>query len=138
MGIWAQNATDLVMLGGYAVTGAPDPVSGARKYTNYSTVNGWADISTNAKRVNAGLFAGYSRNLGAADEVTGAFYGRGNNISHIFRISPRITVTEGRFTVSAEVESTTAAYGTPGSDGVVSNAEGVSNLRVLLATIFRF
>ncbi|MCU0362916.1 MAG: hypothetical protein MUE32_06130 [Bacteroidales bacterium] len=138
MGIWAQNASDLVMIGGYAVTGTADPVSGAREYTNYSTLNGWADISTNAKKVNAGLFAGYSRNLGASDDVTGSFYGRGNNISHIFRISPRVTVTEGRFTVSAEIESTTAAYGTAGSDGLVTNAEGVSNLRILLATIFRF
>ncbi len=63
---------------------------------------------------------------------------RGNNIDHLFRISPRITVTEGRFSFASEVESTTAAYGTMETDGKVTGAENVSNLRLLISTIYKF
>jgi hypothetical protein len=138
MGVWAQNASDLVMLGGYAVSEITDTDNQFKKYTNLNTANVWADITTNGKKVLFGLFTGYSKNLGAAETIAGSVYGRGNNIDHIFRVSPRITVTEGRLSLAAEIENTSAAYGTMQTDGKVTGAKSVNNTRILLAAIFKF
>jgi hypothetical protein len=138
MGIYGQNASDLIMIGGYAVSEITDTVKQLKTYTNLNTANFWADLSTNGKKIIFGLFTGFSKNLGAAEQISGAVYGRGNNIDHLFRISPRITITEGRLSFSAEVENTTAAYGTMQADGRVINTNNVSNLRILLSTIYKF
>ncbi len=137
MAIYGQNATDLVMIGGYAVS-RTEPVTQVRTYTNLNTANFWADLTTNGEKVVFGLFTGFSKNLGASDEITGPVYGRGTNIDHLFRVSPRVTFTEGRLTFGAEVENTSAAYGTRQSNGKVTNTDNVSNLRFLLSTIYKF
>lgn len=137
MGVYGQNASDLMMIGGYAVSGS-NLVSQIKTYTNLKTANLWADMTTNGDRVVFGLFTGFSKNLGAQDEITGSVYGRGTNIDHVFRVSPRIAVTEGRLTFAGEIESTTAAYGTMQASGKVINTNNVSNLRILLSTIYKF
>jgi len=138
MCIYGQNASDLVMIGGYAVSQVIDPVTQVKSYTNINTGNLWADLSTNGKKFTYGLFAGFSKNLGASDQITGAVYGRGTNIDHLFRVAPRIIMTEGRLSFAAEVENTLAAYGTMQSNGKVINTNNVSNLRILLSTIYKF
>jgi hypothetical protein len=65
-------------------------------------------------------------------------YGRGSDIDHLFRISPRLTVTEGKLSIAAELENTLAAYGTMGNDGMVSDTHNVTNMRLLLSLIYRF
>ena len=138
MGIYAQNASDLMMIGGYAVSEITDINTQYKNYTNINTANFWLDMTTNGKKVAFGIFTGFCKNLGAADEITGSMYGRGNNIDKIFRLSPRVTVTEGRLSFAAEVESTTAAYGTTQTNGKVTDTNSVNNIRVLLSTIYRF
>ncbi len=138
MGVYAQNATDLMMIGGYAVSGISDGVTEIKTYTNLNTLGVWADLTTNGRRVAFGLFTGYSKNLGSADLIKGAVYGRGNNIDYLFRVAPRITVTEGRLSFAAEVERTRAAYGTMQDNGRVDNTGNVCNMRILLSTIYRF
>jgi hypothetical protein len=138
MGVYGQNASDLVMIGGYAVSQITDPVNQFKAYTNLNTVSYWADLNTNGKKVVFGLFTGFSKNLGSDDRIVGSVYGRGNNIDHLFRISPRLVVTEGRLSVGAEVEGTSAAYGTMQNNGRVTVAENVANVRVLLSTIYKF
>ena len=117
MGIYGQNASDLVMIGGYAVSQVVDTATMEKTYTNLNTGNFWVDLTTNGKKLIFGLFSGYSKNLGASEDINGAVYGRGNNIDHLFRVSPRATITEGRLSFAAEVENTTAAYGTMQSMG---------------------
>jgi len=138
MGVYGQNAADLMMIGGYAVSEVTSVSNDYKNYTTINSANFWIDLATNGKKISAGLFSGYSKNLGAGDEIAGTVFARGNNIDHLFRISPRITVTEGRFSFSSEVESTTAAYGTMETDGKVTGAENVSNLRLLISTIYKF
>jgi hypothetical protein len=138
MGVYAQNATDLMMLGGYAVSGTIDPLRQIREYTNLNTGSMWADITTKGKKLVFGLFTGYSMNLGAVENITGNVYGRGSNIDHLFRISPRAMFTEGKLSFGAEAEITSAAYGTMQSDGRVTGTDAVTNVRILLATIYRF
>jgi hypothetical protein len=138
MGVYAQNATDLMMIGGYAVSAITDSDTQSKNYTNINTANFWLDLTTNGKKVAFGIFTGFCKNLGSTDEINGSIYGRGNNIDQIFRLSPRVTITEGRLSFAAEVESTTAAYGTIQTNGKVTDTDSVNNLRVLLSSIYRF
>lgn len=138
MSIYGQNVSDLVMIGGYAVSQIIDPLTQIKTYTNLNTGNVWADLSTNGSKVTCGLFAGFSKNLGADEMIAGTVYGRGNNIDHLFRVAPRVTVTQGRLSFALEIESTTAAYGTMETNGKVVNTNKVSNRRVLFSTIYKF
>jgi len=138
MGVYGQNSCDLMMIGGYAVSEITNIVLQEKKYTNLNTGNIWMDIGTNGKKITFGFFSGYSKNLGSGDQINGTVYGRGNNIDHLFRMAPRITFTDGRFSFAGEVESTTAAYGIQQSDGKVNITANVNNLRLLISTIYRF
>ena len=138
MGVYSENASDMVMIGGYGVSEITDPVNQFVKYTTLNTANVWIDMGTNGKKFTFGLFSGYSKNLGSRDFITETVYGRGNNIDHLFRISPRIMVTEGKLSFAGELETTTAAYGTRQSDGRVVDTHNVTNLRILLSAIYRF
>jgi hypothetical protein len=138
MGIYAQNASDILMLGGYAVSETTNMARRYKRYTNVNTGSAWLDITTNGSRITAGLFTGFSKNLGASDEITGNVYGRGSNIDHLFRISPRVILTSGKLSFGAEIESTTAAYGKMQSSGKVTDTENVTNVRILLSSVYRF
>lgn len=138
MGSVCQNATDLTMIGGYGVAEILDTETGIRTFANLTTASGWIDLSTNGEKVKAGLFAGYSKNLGSETELTGPLFGRGTNIDYLARISPRLLFTGGKFTLAAEFETTLAAYGTPDTLGKITDAEPVVNYRMLLAATYSF
>lgn len=136
-GVYGQNLTDLLMLGGYAVKDTGDGTKGIDSYTNVNTFSVWTDIST-GKKVVYGLFAGYTENLGADDDVMGAYYARGSNIASVMRISPRIIYNAGKTRYAAELDYTTADYGTADVKGVVKNTVSTANIRVLLAAYLMF
>jgi len=138
MGVYAENGSDMVMIGGYAATGTPDPVDQIREWITLNTASFWADISTTVNKTHFGIFSGYCKNLGAGGPVEGDIYGRGSNIDHLFRLSPRVTVTEGKLSIAAELENTLAAYGTTQSDGRVAETGSVTNMRLLVSFIYRF
>jgi hypothetical protein len=138
MGSYVENGTDLLMLGGYAVSEITDPLRQEKEYTTLNSANIWLDISTNGSKIAAGLFSGYCSNLGAAGNITGQVFSRGNNIDHLYRFSPRLTFTSGKVSFGSEVEITTAAYGTMQPDGQVNNSSDVTNVRILLSSILRF
>lgn len=137
MAVYAQNGSDLMMIGGYAISSITLPEL-YKTYTTLNTGSVWVDAATNGKKTSFGLFAGFSSNFGASETIEGSVYGRGTNIDHLFRISPRITFTAGKLSFAGEIENTTAAYGTMQNDGKVINTDNVSNLRILLSTIYRF
>ncbi len=138
MGIYGENASDMMMLGGYAVERITDPVTQLKEWTTLNNAGFWADLSTNGTRVVAGLFTGYSKNIGSRETIRGMAYSRGNDIDHLFRVSPRLTFTDGKLSIAAELESTLAAYGTMEDDGRVSDTHNVTNIRLLLSLIYRF
>lgn len=138
MGSYVENGTDLMMLGGYAVSEITDPFRQEKDYTTLNSANLWIDISTNGSKVSAGLFSGYSSNLGASGNIGGQVFSRGSNIDYLYRIAPRITFTSGRLSFGSEIEITTAAYGIMQPDGMVGNSSEVNNVRVLLSSILRF
>lgn len=138
--VYAQNAYDMVMLGGYAVKEISDTATGKKEFTNLNTLSFWADINTNGEKVQFGIFSGYTKNLGSIDSVKGAIYARGSNIDYVYRIAPRLVYLAGKFIVGIEGEYTFVMYGKANGDfkGKVTNGNAVSNTRALLSVIFNF
>ena len=152
--VYGQNLFDLLMLGGYAVASISDTAKNSVTYTPLAASSCWIELMTNGPKVQLGMWAGYSRNMGASDPI--AVYSnkvngtdataRGANIKNLMRLSPRVVFISGKFNIALETEYTTAAYATKdgtgklnrNAKGVITEAEQVSNLRVLLAAILKF
>lgn len=133
-GTYGQNLFDHLMLGGFGVRESGNDYS----LENINVGAAWIDVSY-GKTTRAGLFGGYSKNYGAEDTFTQAAVSyRGTNIDHIWRISPRIEWTSGPVRLSTEVEISTAAYGTPDTQGLVQNSSSVTNYRFLFAAWYSF
>ncbi|MDD5570681.1 MAG: hypothetical protein PHD97_05925 [Bacteroidales bacterium] len=139
-GIYAQNATDLTMIGGYAVEKVSNANIGKWEYTNLNTGSVWGEVQTNGKKVQFGLFVGYTENMGAADSVKGNIYARGSNIDYLYRVAPRVVFISGKLSIALEGEYTFAMYGTANGDkkGSSTNNKAVANTRGLLAFIYNF
>lgn len=141
-GTYFQNGTDMSMLGGYAIK-TLDTITGMETYSPISVLTVWSDISY-GKEIEIGVFGGYTKNLGAADNLysnSAAFYfARGYNIDAIYRVSPRIIFTSGKTKIAAEIETTGASYGTVNKDnkGKVENTKSFVNVRGLLAFYYLF
>lgn len=139
MGTYAQNATDMLMLGGYAVSEITDTVRQLKTYTNLTTAAAFIDIMTNGTKWKFGVLGGFSKNLGADDIISGGtIYGRGSNIDMLYRVSPRVSCSVDKLTFGAEIEYTVASYGTTQSNGKVANTNDVANIRGLLCAIYKF
>ncbi|MCH8557395.1 MAG: hypothetical protein LAT84_06235 [Balneolia bacterium] len=137
---YGQNLFDHLMLGGIGLN-QPDP----ENTLNYSLINistgaAWMDVS-HGNRFRGGLFAGYTQNFGADEAFTGGTalpaY-RGTDIETVWRIAPRAEWNSGPVRLSLEAEISAAAYGSPDNEGVVRNAEDVTNFRLLFASWFFF
>jgi len=136
--IYGENLTDLLMLGGYAVSDTTLDANGfATEYTNIKTMSTWAELSY-GKALQFGLFAGYTKNLGADDNIVGTYYVLGQDIASVMRVSPRVQYSVGKIRFALEVEYTAADYGTPDIKGVVKNTTSVANLRLLFGAFLFF
>lgn len=136
--IYGSNLFDQTMLGGYAVESVNRNDQMSYEYTAVKNISAWTDLSTNGK-IQAGIFAGYTRNLGTGINNTGVYYSRGANINFVYRVAPRIVINIEKFRIATELEYTAAQYGTANLTGVVdSNQKIVSNLRVLTAFYYFF
>jgi hypothetical protein len=142
-GIYGQNLSHFLMLGGYGVK-TVDPVTDERTYTNIVTSSVWADISHQVSpKVRIGIFAGYVKNNGSSDEVAqvaGKYvtYGVGTNVDNVISISPRVTYAVKRVKFSVEVNNLTAAYGTIKNDLTVADTHNVTNNRFLFSSTYSF
>jgi hypothetical protein len=126
------------MLGGYAVKSVTDALKGFVDYANIRTVAVWAEIHTNGLNWRPGLFGAFSKNLGAADIVTGPYYTRGVNIDYLWRVSPRIEYNIQRLRFAGEIEYTVAGYGKTTEKAAVSDPEAVGNIRFLIGVYYFF
>jgi len=138
MGIYGQNISDVLSIGGFAVTDSIDLVRGFVEYTPLTTMSFWADIQTNGKRIEFGVFGGYTQNLGSEKEIIGDTYIFGKNIASLYRVSPRIVLMGEKVKFAFEAEYTVAAYGTPNSMGVPVDTKSVTNIRYLFAVYYIF
>ena len=134
--IYGQNLSEHLMLGGYAESFL-DEETGHVEYTPLNHLSAWMNILY-GDRVLAGLFMGYAHNFGASDHVAGSFYGRGSDIAYLYRIAPSLTFSSGSLALCAELEYTSAAFGTPDAKGKVRNHDEVGNFRLLFTALYYF
>lgn len=131
---YGANPYDLTMLGGYAVK---DTANGVDTYTTINTLAVWGELIY-GKKIEFGLFGGYTQNLGSKDIIRGARYTRGDTISKVLRISPRVVFTMGKARLASEIEYTTAYYGASDPKAKAINTKAISNIRLLGAAILSF
>lgn len=141
-GIYGQNMFDYTMIGGYAAGQYIENEQGMVTYRNFSTLSVWTEIMTNGKKMQGGLFLGWSKNMGTGDIISQNnkdYYARGFDIAHLYRISPRFIYNAGKFRIAPEIEYTVAAYGTPNFlEGSVVDPEPVGNIRFLIGVFYFF
>ena len=140
-GIYGQNLSELFQQGGYAVTGI-DTATGSRKYTPSNSISGWVNI-TYGEKFMVGLFGGYQKNLGFNKNIlkgTGTFLGRWQDIDHVYRVTPTLKYTVGRFVLSGEVDYNIVGYGTVdySNKGKVKDVKERNAVRGLVAATFLF
>ncbi len=136
--VYGRNTHHLTMLGGYGVDDVLDPVKRTVDYAPLATASGWLEIQTNGTVWQTGLFAGYSKNLGAAEDLAGPFYARGPDIDAVYRVAPRLVFNAGKIRFAGEAEWTAASYGTPDARGRVRNGKFAGNMRGLVAAYYFF
>ncbi|MFO8148104.1 MAG: hypothetical protein ACQEWG_04670 [Bacteroidota bacterium] len=136
--IYGQNLFSFVMLGGYGVSGMNS--QGEPEYTNFTVGSFWFDYDTGfiGEKTTLGIFAGYTKNYGADNTISGPVYARGTDIDFSYRISPRIIYGNGLVRFRAEVSYDNTSYGTPDANYDVKNTTNVGNVRFLFATTLHF
>ncbi len=112
-GIYGQNLSHFVMIGGYGATDAPTGPTRVDdyEYTNINTMSVWSDVAFNFDFMEIAIFGGYSSNLGAKGDYYSLGYERGRDIKSIFRVSPRVVVKSGKVDFGLEYMLTGATYG---------------------------
>jgi hypothetical protein len=137
-GEYGGNNNAYVMLGGFAVKSVTDLGKNLVDYANIRSFATWAEMHTNAKNWQPGLFLAYGKNLGAGEVVKGPYYTRGSNIDYAYRISPRLVFNANKIRMAGEVEYTVAAYGKTNEKGYVSDIKAIGNLRFLIGVYYFF
>ncbi len=136
-GVLGENLYDVVQISSYAVKAVVDADKGIVSYTPIRNYSVWGEIHTNST-IQVGIFAGYSKNLGAEDEVISVPNSRCQNIDYLYRISPRIIIPFGKLNVGVEIEHTGAAFGEIGPKATVINTRRTANTRFLLSSYISF
>jgi hypothetical protein len=139
-GLFAQNMGESLMPGGYALIKNRTTINN-EEYSPTNHIITWANI-VYGKQWEFSLFAGYLKNLGTSAKTTlsGYFYGRSNDIDHLYRISTHVKYAVGRIQICPEIEYTSVAYGKVDYSNhmKVTNTYNVSNTRFLLVSFFNF
>jgi hypothetical protein len=135
--IYGQGLNDHLLLGGYAVSHT-DPLTNEQTYTPLNYLSGWINVQTTGKTWQGSLLAGYTKGFGTSDEVNGLVYARDPDIAYVYRIAPMISYSNNHLLLLAEVEFTTAAYGTPDKQYRVQASAPVTNTRFSLSAGYIF
>lgn len=143
-GVYGQNMSNMTMLGGYYGDLDADD-KGKVEYYPINIFSGWTELIYEFNDAwLAGIFAGYSENMGATDDVdypSGSLsvYGTGVDIKSMLRIAPRIQWQIGKARLAFEIEHTQADYGSKFDDkGAPDDVETVANTRFLLGAYIFF
>ncbi|PXY01080.1 hypothetical protein DF185_10530 [Marinifilum breve] len=140
--IYGQNMYNFVMLGGYGVKNVK--ANGDYEFTNITTQSIWSDVYTTTGNVRYGLFAGYTKNLGASDDLATdangfvGLYSRGSNIDYVYQFGPRVEWYSGKFMIGTQALYTAAAYGTTQVNGKVSDSSEVGSARFMVHLKYSF
>jgi len=143
---FASNLPDQGMIGGYGVA-TRDPETGAETYTSLRNITFMFDIKLNRK-VEPGLFIGYTKNIGSSRELFQRPDRIGNsrfvlhalspNLDTAIAISPRVRWHVKPVMFAAELEYIRASFGEINQCGKVDCALPVDNVRFTFAAYYYF
>ena len=155
--IFAEAGEHMNMNGGYGISKInPD---GSYSYTPTRTSSTWLSLVYGGKvgaqedkhpqKLQGILFAGYSQNLGTKDEMLtkadgslmGYYYPRVKNMNRMWRVTPTLLYTVGKFQLGLEYDITSVHYsdGKLNPHGLSSNGlHWVTNHRLQLMTKYNF
>jgi hypothetical protein len=140
---YLQNGFDGLTLGGFVVQSITDPMRDYREYATINVANFWTDIHTNGDKVQVGVFAGYSQNLGTIEAIEDVsklpVYTRGHTIAYLYRVSPRFIINSGKTRFAFELEHTGASYGDSVNENAIPQDLSLQiNNRFLVAAYYFF
>ncbi len=135
-GLYGGNLSEMVMLGGVGQS----VVDG--NYIPIETASIWTDIhGNNTNGFQPGIFAGYTANMGAAEEVNviKELSRSKGKVASVFAVSPRLKYIMGNAWVGAEWLVTTAEWGDDYNNfGVPRDTGTYTNHRLLLSLRYNF
>jgi hypothetical protein len=150
--IYGENLTFLNMIGGYAPVKGSMNDKGEYDYTNLKTLSTWLDLESKGSKVKFGLFAGFSKNMGASDSIDfvikkiddkTTFNSKTDlckdpDLSVVYRIAPRIYFINGPVDIGVEYSLTGANYGTFSGKKIVDVKDKSVNHRILVSVRYNF
>ena len=132
-----SNFTHTSMLGGYGIK-AENTITGEREYTPFRNSSNWINI-VYGKKWKPGIFLGYIKNLGTADDmVSTTYYGTGTNIDQLWTGTFELTYNVPHWKIGAEYNYTSADYGKTQKNGKVTDTHSVGNNRLVLSATYSF
>lgn len=157
--IFAESGEHMNMYGGYGVK-AKNTTDGSYEYTPIRHSTSWISIVYGGKvgaqedkhpqKLQGILFGGYVHNFGTKEAIIDAngdgkldfYYPRSAAMNRMWRLSPTLLYTLGKFQLGCEYEITSVQYG----DGKINPANGLSenglhwvtNHRIQLMTKYNF
>lgn len=156
--IFAEAGEHMNLNSGYGVK-AKNP-DGSWEYTPTRNSSTWLSVVYGGKvgkqedkhpqKLQGILFAGYIRNLGTKEALLDAdgdgkadafYFSRANNMNQMYRLTPTLLWTIGKFQLGCEYEITSVQYGKGGigTNGLAdSGLHWVTNHRVQLMTKYNF
>lgn len=136
--VLGSNFTHTSMLGGYGIK-SENAKTGEREYTPFRNSSTWVNI-VYGKKWKPGIFVGYIKNLGTADElISSTVYGTGTNIDELWTGTFELTYNVPHWKIGAEYNYTSALYGKNDlKDGKVKDTHAVGNNRLVLSATYSF
>jgi hypothetical protein len=147
--IYAQNGADLLLISGYGVHSI-NPETDHRTYTPTAAFSSWIDLDYAFPEThwNTGIFAGYTKNLGALEDlfinptthrpIVFSLLGVADRIDYAARLSPRLVYFKEPYFIGLELEWTRASWGRVTREGTVTHARPVDNVRLELFLAYIF
>jgi len=136
-----ENMHDMLMLGGYAVTGI-DSTTGSQAYSPFQHSYNWVNVVYGDK-IMFSMVMGYAKNMGITEKKIAdvkKIYGRATDIDQLMRIAPGITYKTGKMSFGFECDITIANYGTLDENdyGKVKDSQSVTGIRGLFTSVYNF
>ncbi|OAV69996.1 hypothetical protein Barb6XT_00132 [Bacteroidales bacterium Barb6XT] len=126
------------LLGGYGISSI-DPVTGRQEYTAFRHSTSWIN-ATYGNKWRAGIFAGYTRNLGTGKALAvPTTHGLGLNIDKVYMVNPSFSYNLPHWKLGVEYCLASAYYGTNDlADGKVRGTQAATNHRILGLMMYYF
>lgn len=135
--IYGQGLNDHLLMGGYGVV-STDALTNQQKYSPLNYLSSWINFQTTGKTWQGSLFAGYTKGFGSNENITGPVYARDADIAYVYRIAPMLSYSTVKLVLAAELEVTSAGYGTPDIKYQIVDWVPVTNSRFSISVGYFF